>query len=100
MTALHLPAWRIRAACKGRLDLDFIDPTPAEAEHCRALCAACPVLERCRAEALATGEPWGIWGGLTADGRAAVAEQTGQPEPAVLPAHGTNTRYAKHGCRC
>ncbi|GGM65080.1 hypothetical protein GCM10012275_39530 [Longimycelium tulufanense] len=97
---LRLPTWRHRAACRGRTDLDFIDPTPEQAVECRTLCATCPVREQCLADALTTGEAWGIWGGLDADERAALAEQHGHPAPIVRPAHGTNTRYAKHGCRC
>jgi hypothetical protein len=98
---IRVPEWRTRAACRGRVDLDFIDPpTPAEAGECRALCAGCPVREQCLAEALLAGEAWGIWGGLDADEREPLAEQQGHPAPAVKPAHGTNPRYAKHGCRC
>jgi transcription factor WhiB len=97
---LRLSEWRTRAACRGRLDLDFIDPTPAEAVECRALCTGCPVAELCLAEALDNGEAWGIWAGLDADERTLLAEQEGHPSPTVRPAHGTNPRYAKHGCRC
>jgi hypothetical protein len=98
---IRVPEWRTRAACRGRVDLDFIDPrTPTEAAECRALCAGCPVAEQCLADALTTGEAWGIWGGLDADEREPLAEQQGHPAPVVKPAHGTNPRYAKHGCRC
>ncbi|GAA3890411.1 hypothetical protein GCM10022243_64140 [Saccharothrix violaceirubra] len=96
---LRLPEWRTRAACRGRFDLDFVEPGEQLAE-CLALCAACPVAEQCLAEALDAGEAWGIWGGLDAERREQLAEQTGHPAPAVRPAHGTNSRYAKHGCRC
>ncbi|WIV59038.1 WhiB family transcriptional regulator [Amycolatopsis nalaikhensis] len=94
------PSWRERATCRGRLDLDFIDPADEQIDQCRAVCAECPVRELCLAEALTSGEAWGIWGGLDADERAAVAEQSGHPAPTVRPAHGTNARYAKHRCRC
>lgn len=98
---IRVPEWRTRAACSGRVDLDFIDPRPpAEVAECRALCAGCPVREQCLVEALTTGEAWGIWGGLDAEEREPLAEQQGHPAPAVKPAHGTNPRYAKHGCRC
>lgn len=98
---IRIPEWRGRAACRGRVDLDFIDPrTPAEAAECRALCTGCPVRELCLAEALSAAEAWGIWGGLDADERELLAEQQGHPVPVVKPAHGTNPRYAKHGCRC
>ncbi|SDL18616.1 Transcription factor WhiB [Lentzea albidocapillata subsp. violacea] len=97
----RLPEWQIRAACKGRIDLDFIEPkSPAEDAKCRALCAGCPVREQCLTAALASGEAWGLWGGLDAEERLRVAERDGHELPAVLPAHGTNPRYAKHGCRC
>lgn len=92
--------WHTNAACGEHPDLDFIDPEPDQIERCRAVCAGCPVREKCLADALAAGEPWGIWGGLDTDQRAALAERTGVPEPTILPAHGTNSRYVKHGCRC
>lgn len=31
----------------------------------KALCARCPVIDRCRAHALAVQEPYGVWGGLS-----------------------------------
>jgi hypothetical protein len=96
----RLPEWRTRAACRGRLDLDFIDPTPEQVGECRAICAGCPVREQCLDDALTAGEAWGIWGGLDVDEREQLAEQHGHPAPSVKPAHGTNPRYAKHGCRC
>lgn len=97
----RLPEWQTRAACKGRVDPDFIEPkSPAEDAECRALCAACLMREQCLATALATGEAWGLWGGIDAEERLRIAERDGHELPAVLPAHGTNPRYAKYGCRC
>jgi WhiB family transcriptional regulator, redox-sensing transcriptional regulator len=29
------------------------------------MCRQCPVVAQCRAHALAVGEPYGIWGGLS-----------------------------------
>ena len=92
--------WLELAACGGRLDLDWIEPTLAEARLCRAICAGCPVRSQCAEEAILSGEPWGIWGGLDPDQRAALAALIGISGPRMLPAHGTNSRYAKHGCRC
>jgi WhiB family redox-sensing transcriptional regulator len=34
------------------------------------LCSGCPVIDECRMYALEAKEPYGIWGGLTADERA------------------------------
>jgi len=31
----------------------------------KRICALCPVRVECRDEALATGEQWGVWGGLS-----------------------------------
>lgn len=92
--------WHRSAACRGRLDLDWIDPTPRQAIECRNLCRGCPVQRDCVDHAIAAGEPWGIWGGLDSAQRADLAASRGADAPRVLPAHGTNPRYAKHGCRC
>lgn len=99
MTAITW-AWRTQAHCANRPDLDWIDPTPDQVDHCRTICAACPVRTHCRTEALATGEPWGIWGGLDTDERELIAERDGHPLPSIKPSHGTNSRYVKDGCRC
>jgi hypothetical protein len=95
------PNWTRHAACLGRwAELDWIDPAPDEAKHCRSICADCPVRRTCLTYALTHAEPWGIWGGLDPCERAALAHLIGLPVPAALPAHGFRARYAKHGCRC
>lgn len=95
------PAWTRRAACLHTwAELDWIDPTPEQADRCRALCAGCPVQRECLGAALAAAEPWGIRAGLDPDQRADLARLTGHPPPAVVPAHGVHARYVKHGCRC
>lgn len=38
----------------------------------KAICAACPVLQQCRAAALAAREPYGVWGGLSEHEREAI----------------------------
>ena len=38
----------------------------------KQVCLTCPVLEACRAHALAVREPYGVWGGLTEDERTAL----------------------------
>jgi len=92
--------WWQRAACHGRVDLEWIEPTTRAKALCRTVCAACPVRAECLHTALVNGEAWGIWGGLTPDERAEIAATNDYPMPEVRPAHGTNPRYAKHGCRC
>lgn len=37
----------------------------------KEICAACPVLQMCREHSIAIREPFGVWGGLTEEERAA-----------------------------
>jgi hypothetical protein len=89
------------AACRNRRDLEWIEPTPREAAACRAVCAGCPVRSDCLETAMSMDElVEGIWGGLDARERIVLALDRGVVPPRILPLHGTNSRYAKHGCRC
>jgi len=45
----------------------------------KAVCASCPVINACRDHALAVQEPYGIWGGLSEDDRAAILTRRGIP---------------------
>ncbi|MFJ6381160.1 WhiB family transcriptional regulator [Kitasatospora sp. NPDC092039] len=49
----------------------------AREEAAKAVCAGCDVRVECRRHALAAREPYGVWGGLTADERRALF--TGDP---------------------
>lgn len=95
-----VPDWHASGACNLFPELDFIEARGPAALAARVICRACPVRLQCATDALERGEPWGIWGGLDRKDRKAVALELGYPVPAVLPEHGTNSRYAKHGCRC
>ena len=61
--------WTDLANCVG-VDAELMFPDrwtdPAEA---KAVCAGCVVQDQCLAQALANGERYGVWGGLTADER-------------------------------
>ncbi|PXY20334.1 WhiB family transcriptional regulator [Prauserella endophytica] len=100
----QVPDWHEQGACN--LFPELVDawhdakPNSPEALACRVICSACPVRMQCAEAALRSGEPWGIWGGLDRRDRKQVAVEYGFPMPAVLPEHGTNSRYAKHECRC
>jgi hypothetical protein len=64
-------------------------------------CAGCPARQACLDYATAAGEVDGIWGGLTADDRKALAVELGHeaartPPPAQ---HGEERKY-QAGCRC
>nr|WP_257014980.1 WhiB family transcriptional regulator [Rhodococcus sp. ACPA1] len=74
--------WWEDAACRGVESSVFFSPD-GERGHARArresrarrICLECPVLSRCRDQALATGEPYGIWGGMTENDRRRHAHQ-------------------------
>lgn len=68
-------AWQARGACRdAEPDLFFpLSATSASAgqiEAAKALCARCPVRRECLDFALATRQPYGIWGGTTEQERA------------------------------
>ncbi|WP_039785464.1 WhiB family transcriptional regulator [Actinoalloteichus spitiensis] len=63
--------WQLEAACRE------IDPSvfffsegergaarTIREERAKRICETCPVMLRCRAHALASGERYGVWGGL------------------------------------
>lgn len=64
--------WQLDAACRGRDSAVFFHPGnergPRREERerrAKAICAACPVMDRCREHALVVEETFGTWGGLT-----------------------------------
>jgi WhiB family redox-sensing transcriptional regulator len=68
--------WQLVAACRGVDTTVFYAPDAerglrrlARERVAKAICASCPVIEICRDHALRTREPFGVWGGLTADER-------------------------------
>jgi WhiB family transcriptional regulator, redox-sensing transcriptional regulator len=64
--------WQLRGACRGEDGSMFFHPEgergPARAARetaAKAVCVRCPVIEQCLRHALATREPYGVWGGTT-----------------------------------
>lgn len=64
--------WQRHGACRGMDSALFFHPErergPAKADRearAKQVCRGCPVLEPCRRHALATEEPYGVWGGLS-----------------------------------
>jgi hypothetical protein len=102
---LRPASWTTRAACDGMARPDW-DPwsgdQPELLEVARQVCGSCPVQDRCLDEALARGEAYGVFGGLSPGERADVARLRGLPRasPAGRWAHGTSSGYKAHGCRC
>jgi WhiB family transcriptional regulator, redox-sensing transcriptional regulator len=73
-----LESWRRNAACNGtHTDLFFpvgeVGEEPVrQAEEAKVVCFACPVRQECLEYALATDQPFGIWGGTTEAERRAI----------------------------
>ena len=72
----HVWDWQLDAACREADTRIFFHPTGERGErhHARELaakqvCARCPVLAACRDYAIAAGESYGVWGGLTEEER-------------------------------
>jgi len=70
--ASHEWEWQLQGSCRGAdAELFFHpwgerDPSRTRREvAAKAVCAVCPVLRQCRAYALETREPYGVWGGLS-----------------------------------
>lgn len=67
-------SWRERAACRD-VDPDLFfpigttGPTLVQIDEAKAVCARCPVRERCLQCALDVGQVEGIWGGTTENER-------------------------------
>jgi hypothetical protein len=86
--------WRTHAACRSK-DPDLFFPTVEsgpvyrrQVDEAKSVCAGCPVVSRCLAEALVR-LPDGIAGGLTADERRSVHRQ-GQVDVEELARHARN----------
>jgi WhiB family redox-sensing transcriptional regulator len=72
--------WADRAACIGQPDTVFFPESgrPRNRNLAQSICAGCPVRIRCLRMALETevaGRRFGIWGGLTPDQRARLAQR-------------------------
>jgi WhiB family transcriptional regulator, redox-sensing transcriptional regulator len=68
------PAWQADAACAGMPTDDFFPvgstgAALAQIAAAKAVCAACPVAQKCLEYALSTGQTDGIWGGMSEDER-------------------------------
>jgi len=64
--------WQVRGSCRGADPAMCFHPEgergprrDARESAAKAVCGACPVRERCANYALATQEPYGIWGGMS-----------------------------------
>ncbi|WP_072690217.1 WhiB family transcriptional regulator [Rhodococcus marinonascens] len=88
--------WQREAACRGRESSVFFHPD-RERGRARAMrdvqaklvCRGCPVLTPCRKHALSVGEPYGIWGGMSANERTELLDaHNGSVDDAVADSFG------------
>lgn len=65
--------WQERGLCRGKAVEQFFTEDIEEGQRARreradaakAVCAACPVMQRCLQHAMSVPESFGIWGGTT-----------------------------------
>lgn len=76
---MDLWIWQFDGACRDEEPSMFFHPEGERgvarrkrAEAAKAVCRLCPVLAECRDHALRVREPYGVWGGLTEEERAAI----------------------------
>ncbi|WP_372594852.1 WhiB family transcriptional regulator [Actinotalea sp.] len=79
---MDLWEWQYDGACREAEPALFFHPEGERgsarrrrAEAAKAVCATCPVLQQCREHALTVREPYGVWGGMSEDERAAALSQ-------------------------
>lgn len=69
--------WRDYGTCRTRPDINFFPERGENTRPAKVLCATCPVRDVCREVALANGERYGIWGGLSERERRRIRRQRG-----------------------
>jgi WhiB family redox-sensing transcriptional regulator len=76
--------WQLDAACAGldtalfyQADNERGSSVRIREAKAKAICARCPVIDSCLKDALRNNEPYGVWGGLSADERYRLASSLG-----------------------
>ena len=83
-------SWRDRARCRAEDPELFFPIGPSgpalkQLDDAKAICRRCPVVVECLMWALSTGQPNGVWGGLSEDERRKLRRKTAATSrPAVL----------------
>lgn len=94
-------SWHERAACAGRTDLDWFPERVARGivpATLAAICASCPVRDKCLDDALEESIQFGIRAGLSARQRRAIRQQRagGKRVVRIRAEHGTDSGYRVH----
>lgn len=101
----ELPHIDTKAACgTGLYDPELWHSVdPEEIDQAKSICLIrCPVMERCRAWALASEQEYGVWGALSAKDREAILKQSSPeeaPESAPAPPKSQQPKTARVTCR-
>ncbi len=68
--------WQLHGSCRGLDSSVFFSPEgergrsrSVRVRRAKSICSSCPVRAECRKFALAAGEQYGIWGGMSEDER-------------------------------
>lgn len=79
MNPIDLPTFLNRGtpAC-ATADPETFYGTPAEQAHAKTVCLGCPLRDDCLADAIARGERFGVWGGLTTKERSKLKANDGR----------------------
>lgn len=94
--------WQAEAACRGMDSSVFFSPSDERGQarrdrelRAQAVCRACPVRTACEVFAVATGQPYGVWGGLTEHQRMADDTRPGARPDSAGPARRKPRREAR-----
>lgn len=75
--------WQMDAACRDVDSAVFFHPERERGaskeerdSNAKRICFDCPVIAACRNHALAVREPYGVWGGMTADEREVILRRS------------------------
>jgi WhiB family redox-sensing transcriptional regulator len=73
-------SWMERAACRGMDASIFYVEVGRSAAEARAVCARCPVVDRCAVHAVSSREQFGVWGGLSPRDRGIHGYRAAEPK--------------------
>jgi WhiB family redox-sensing transcriptional regulator len=90
------PAWTESAVCQSVDPELFFPQKGGSVRAAKRVCAVCPVRADCLADALAHGERFGVWGGLSDRERLRLRLHGKPPTPAFQIRHGTESGYYAH----
>lgn len=89
--------WRDQAACIGMPESMFFIERGQSDKPAKAVCAGCPVIERCLQFALDNGEQHGVWGGTSERQRRRMRVKIGRTHtPVKIAACGTPSGAFRH----